>query len=146
MSKDRFVALIKTVLYCQVLRGFLVTYTWFKVAAHSKQSFVSKTVFGGFVANIFRLSKKAIKYSSVWSSSAQQHSLFGLHVFVRTASNDSRRNRIIITVAVVVIILLFASSITFLWRMWKQGSSLREIQKGESFQLPFFLSFSLAHL
>ncbi|CAM6024896.1 unnamed protein product [Sphagnum balticum] len=45
------------------------------------------------------------------------------------ASNDSRRNRIIITVAVVVIILLFASSITFLWRMWKQGSSLREIQK-----------------
>jgi hypothetical protein len=41
MSKDRFVAFIKTVL-CQVLRGFLVTYTWSKVAAHSKQSFVSK--------------------------------------------------------------------------------------------------------
>jgi hypothetical protein len=64
MFKDRFVAFINTVLCCQVLRGFLVTYTWSKVAAHSKQSFVSKTVFGGFVANIFRLSKKAIKYSS----------------------------------------------------------------------------------
>ncbi|KAH9555040.1 hypothetical protein CY35_08G093800 [Sphagnum magellanicum] len=36
---------------------------------------------------------------------------------------------IIITIAVVVIILLFVISITFLGRMWKQGSSLREIQK-----------------
>ncbi len=94
------------------------------------------------------LAKKAIKYSSGFGHQVPNNiTLFGFHVFMRTVSNDSHRKiyTIIITIAVVFIILLSVSSITFLWRMWKQGSSLREIQKGESFQLSFFVSFFLAH-